>query len=261
MGLAPQPLALVALAFVLSAPPLAAQVSSSKLVRCGSTSDPDIKCATGGRAVRVSLVRDLALRSCSRPQAWGFTADHIWTNKCRGDFMVTYEAAPAPAPVQAAPAPSTPDRRSSRETRRITCGSTSGAQRQCGTDGAAAEVRMVRELSKNRCRKGTTWGHTETLIWAHSGCRAEFEIIYRRSEPEKPTRAAVRVMSCSAGEGERVECQAGGKITAVRLIRERSRGRCRDGSNWGYYGSVVWSSGNCSGDFEVTYRGDATSRE
>lgn len=261
MACSPQPFALVVLALALSASPLAAQVTSSRLIRCGSTSDPDVKCATGGRAVRVSLVRDLALRSCSRPQAWGFTADHIWTNKCLGEFIVTYGPAPAAVPVQPAPAPAAPDPKRRGETRRIVCGTTTGAQRQCSTDGPAAEVRMVRELSKQRCRKGTTWGHTETLIWAHSGCRAEFEVTYRRNEPERPTRPVVRVMSCSAGEGERVECQAGGKITAVRLIRERSRGRCREGSSWGYYGSVLWTSGNCSGDFEVTYRGGGASHE
>lgn len=262
MALSPQPLALVALALAFSAPRLAAQVSSSRLIRCGSTSDTNVKCATGGRAVRVSLVRDLAIRSCARPQAWGFTADHIWTNKCKGEFMVTFGPGPAPPPVQPAPAPvpAAPERAHG-DIRRVTCGATTGAQRQCSTGGPAAEVRLVRELSKERCRKGTTWGHTETLIWAHSGCRAEFEIVYRRTGPERTARPAVRVMTCGAREDERVECQAGGKITAVRLIRERSRGRCKEGSNWGYSGSVVWTSGNCQGEFEVTYRAGARTPE
>ena len=261
MGLAPQPLALVALTLALSAPPLAAQVTSSKLVRCGSTSDSDFKCTAGGRIVRVSLVRDLAVRSCARPQAWGFTADYIWTNKCMGEFMVTYGPAPVPVQIQPAPAPARPDTARRSDTRRITCGTTTGAQRQCETGGPATEVRLVRELSKDRCRKGTTWGHTETLVWAHSGCRAEFEIVYRRTEFDRTARPVVRVMACGAREDERIECQAGGKITSVRLIRQESRGRCKEGSNWGYYGSVVWTSGNCQGEFEVTYRAGVRTQE
>jgi hypothetical protein len=261
MGLVLQPPALVALALALSAPPLAAQATSSRLIQCGSTSATDVKCATGGRVVRVSLVRDLAIRSCSRPQAWGFTADYVWTNKCRGEFMVTYGPAAAPLPVQPAPAPAAPDTTRRGDTRRITCGTTTGAQRQCNTGGPAAEVRLVRELSRGRCRKGTTWGHTETLVWAHSGCRAEFEVVYRRTGPERAVRPVVRVMSCGAGENERVECETGGKVTSVRLLRERGRGRCREGSSWGYYGSVVWTSGNCRGDFEVTSRAGAPTPE
>ena len=66
------------------------------------------------------------------------------------------------------------------KTRRIICGSTTGAPRECKTNGEATGVVLIRDLSgRNLCRQGSNWGYTDSFIWANQGCRAEFEVTYR----------------------------------------------------------------------------------
>ena len=80
---------------------------------------------------------------------------HLGQERLPAEFEVTYGGDATPLP---APAPNT---------RVITCGTLSGTQVTCKTLGYATGVRLVRDLSNNRCRKGSSWGNTDSFIWAN----------------------------------------------------------------------------------------------
>ncbi|MGO4780359.1 DUF3011 domain-containing protein, partial [Lysobacter sp. 2RAB21] len=42
-------------------------------------------------------------------------------------------------------------------------------------------VRMVKQLSKSECVEGRSWGFDAHGVWVEDGCRAEFELDFRRS--------------------------------------------------------------------------------
>ncbi len=142
----------------------------------------------------------------------------------------------------------------------ILCGASSGTQQSCKTNGYATEVRLTRDLSGNRCRQNSNWGHSDSFIWTNGGCRGDFLVTYRGDVP--PPRplpggpGATRVIPCGNRSGTQMECKTGGYATSVRLIRDLSGGQCRQGSNWGNTDSFIWANRGCWGEFEVTYRGE-----
>ena len=135
-------------------------------------------------------------------------------------------------------------------TRVIRCGSASGGQVQCRTDGKAENVRLVRDLNQNRCRQGASWGFTDSFIWTNNGCWADFEVAYRG--PAAPG-GNTRIITCGATSGFQVQCETNGFATAVRLRRDLSGNRCSQPSSWGYTNAFVWVSKGCRAEFEVTY--------
>lgn len=225
--------------------PLAAQVSSPRVVECGTTSFKRVQCNAGVAVTNARLVRDMSANRCSRDGSWGWTETFVWAdNGCHGEFEVNYPTGPGTG-----------------NTRRITCGSLTTIQVECKTEGYATNVRMIREISRNRCRQGSNWGHTDSFIWTNDGCRAEFEVTYGGGATPLPAPVpgtSTRIISCGTPAGQQVTCKTGGYTTGVRLIRDLSGNRCRQGSNWGHTDSFIWVNQGCRGDFEVTYRGGTT---
>ncbi|HUQ15101.1 MAG TPA: DUF3011 domain-containing protein [Gemmatimonadales bacterium] len=205
---------------------------------CGETSGKQVECKTGGEATGVVLMRDLSGRNlCRQGFNWGHTSSFIWANRgCRAEFEVTYQAAPPAG-----------------NTRRITCGSTTGSRVSCNAFGQASNVVLIRDLSgRSLCRQNSTWGFTESDIWANRGCKAEFEVTYRAAPPASNTRR----ITCGSTTGAQRECQTNGEAINVVLIRDLSgRNLCRQGSNWGFTDSFIWANQGCRADFEVTYTG------
>ena len=222
--------------------PAPAPAPTTRLITCGNASGTQVTCRTDGYATGVRLVRDLSARSCRKGSNWGNTDSFIWTNKgCRAQFEVTYGSPPTDPSTEPG-------------IRRITCGTLSSPQVTCKTEGYATSVRLVRELSNNRCRKDFNWGHTDSFIWTNKGCRAEFEVSYR------PASSHVRTVTCGVLTGAQVQCLTRGTALQVRLARELSTNRCRKGTNWGNTDSFIWANGGCKAEFEVTYRGVAPPR-
>ena len=238
---------------------LAGQSPSPRVIQCGATSSFQSKCNTNGYATGVRLVRDLSGNKCRQNSTWGFTDAFVWTQeKCRGEFEITYRnTGPSPIPLPTpmpAPVPGT---------RMISCGTTSGAQVECKTGGYATEVRLVREHSRNRCRRNKNWGHTDSFIWANKGCRADFEVTYAGTAPTPLPRPipgpgpapGTRTISCGNRAGDTMSCDAFGTVASVRVLQDQSGGRCRQGSTWGYDRGSVWVKNGCWADFEVRYTG------
>jgi hypothetical protein len=216
---------------------------NTRRITCGSPAGNQVQCKTGGYATSVRLVRDLSGNRCRQGDNWGHTDSFIWTNRgCRADFEIVYRNTGAPAPG----------------TRRITCGTGTTSQVQCMTGGYATNVRLVRDMSGNRCRQNSNWGYTDSFIWTNAFCRAEFEITYSgspgpgpvRPQPVQPT---TRTITCGNSYGAQMSCNPFGQVASVRVARDLSNGRCRQGATWGFTQQDLWVKGGCYADFLVTY--------
>jgi hypothetical protein len=62
----------------------------------------------------------------------------------------------------------------------ITCESRNERTEACTTLQPGSSVRMIQQISNSPCVEGRTWGANEGSIWVSGGCRAVFDIQYRR---------------------------------------------------------------------------------
>lgn len=128
------------------------QQGGRRLVRCESNDGRTRYCGVDTRG-GVRLVRQLSDRRCVRGQNWGVSERGLWvTNGCRGEFEIGYDY---------------------RYGRRFRCESNDNRTRYCSTD-TRYGVRLVRQLSRNACVEGRSWGVTRNSVWVSRGCRAEF---------------------------------------------------------------------------------------
>ncbi|HEY9506490.1 MAG TPA: DUF3011 domain-containing protein [Gemmatimonadales bacterium] len=239
------PLWMVVLALCLpatvSAQTASAASASSRTIRCGSDSGRRVVCTAGGQVASARLARELSSSRCAAAGGWGWTSDAVWAdNGCRGEFSVSYGAA-----VDSA------------TTRRIECGTLSSRKQQCSAKGPVDSVRLVRRSFFSTCNKGSNWGYGDTLVWAGNGCKGVFEVTYRDTTPARPVPPPVantRTVVCGSYSDTRVTCQTEGPATGVRLVRDYTGKRCREGASWGHTDAFIWTSRGCRGDFEITYR-------
>jgi hypothetical protein len=216
----------------------------TRTIVCGDYSKEPVTCKTEGYATDVRLTHDYTGNRCRKSTNWGHTDAFIWTKQgCRGDFEVTYrDSLPAGG------------------TKRVTCGSASAIQVQCGTGGPASRVRVARNVGSSQCREGDNWKYTSATILAGNGCRAEFEVTYGRSPRDstpgmRPVAPPTRVISCGNKSGSAMSCNAFGTVATVRLQRDLSGGRCGQFGSWGLEDKSIWVTRGCYGDFELSYTG------
>ena len=220
--------------FQIAAAPAGGE-TTTETVTCGATTGLQVTCRTNGYATEVTLVRDLSTGRCREGQTWGHTDSFIWANRgCRGQFQVTLRGEPGTG---------------QRGTAVISCGSTTGRQVVCDTEGEAVDVAMQRDLSGGRCREGQTWGHTDSFIWTNQGCRGEFTVTYRGAE--QPDRNVARRITCGTTDAQRLACRPGGTLRSARVVRELSQGRCRMNQSWGWGGDSLWVGNGCVAEFSL----------
>ncbi len=221
--------------FQIGSPPSSGGESSTEAITCGSTTGQQVTCRTGGYATAVRMTRDLSNGRCRQNQTWGHTDAFIWANRgCRAEFLVTLKG--EPAGEQTGPTV-------------ISCGTTTGRQVVCETEGLATNVTLQQDQSGGRCRQGQSWGYTESFIWASQGCRGEFAVTYRDGATGGD---ATRRVTCGTTDTQRLACRPGGSVRTARLQRELSTSRCRQGSTWGYGGDSLWVANGCVGEFSLT---------
>ncbi len=217
----------------------AGQARTTRRISCGASDELETACKVGGPVVTVRLLRDLSGGRCGDGRNWGRNADFVWTTRgCRGEFEVIYREA---------------DAGPRRTTRTLTCGTFTGTRIECPTGGEVVAVRLARDLGDGECRKGSSWGHTDSLIWASRGCRGEFEVTYRASAGE-PGAEQTKVLTCGATTGRLANCAVGGSVVTVQMMRDLSEGRCHQGSTWGHTEAYIWTTRGCRAQFRVTYR-------
>lgn len=226
--------------FQIGSAPDAGGETTTETLTCGATTGLQVTCRTGGYATAVRMVRDLSGGRCRVDATWGFTDAFIWTSRgCRAQFELTLRGEGTGG--QTGPAV-------------ISCGSTSGRQVVCDTEGEAVSVTLQQDRSGGRCRQGQTWGYTSDFVWTSNGCRGEFAVSYRGGGSD----VAIRSVICGTSDPERLACRPGGSIRSAKMVRDLSAGRCRADSTWGYGGDSLWVGDGCIGRFTLAVGGAAT---
>jgi Protein of unknown function (DUF3011) len=111
-----------------------------------------------GRAVLVKRISDAR---CIEGQSWGQRGDRIWVdNGCRARFEVTRTGGGGGGGGGGA--------------NTLDCNSDGGRYRECAI-GPGYFGRLLRDNSNGRCRKDSTWGTRNGVIWVTNGCRGRFE--------------------------------------------------------------------------------------
>lgn len=179
----------------------------------------------------VRLLRQISRDPCIEGQTWGFDRDGIWVDKgCRAEFEVG-ESSSQPPPTG----------------RLVTVESQNWGhtKRRVGTRGG---VRLYRQLSRDACVEGQTWGFDRDGIWVDKGCRAEFEILERSffTPPANTGRTVLVESKNNQREYRRINTRGG-----VRLLRQLSKAPCNQGVTWGFDRDGIWVDQGCRAEFEI----------
>ncbi|MGE3729429.1 MAG: DUF3011 domain-containing protein [Lysobacterales bacterium] len=166
----------------------------------------------------------------------------------------------------------------------IRCESPGDRYSECRAD-TQAGVRLIRELSRNRCVEGRSFGYNQRGIWVSGGCAAEFQIGradagYPGERPGGPRHPGSRpddggypghgpgrpgYPQPDEGYGHdiiaTVECRSIKKnyercplpVGRDRVILQRriSKAACVQGQSWGFDHRSVWVDRGCRGAFAV----------
>ncbi len=110
----------------------------------------------------VRLIRQRSEAECVFGQTWGYGPRGIWVDRgCRADFRVAGDWNARAADL-------------------LYCPSDDMGRHACAVD-TRDGVFIVRQRSDADCIYGRTWGYDRRSIWVDRGCRADFEVIDRRS--------------------------------------------------------------------------------
>lgn len=141
----------------------------------------------------------------------------------------------------------------------VTCESRESRRVECDMN-TRGEVRLMRQLSKTTCIEGRNWGLNRSSIWVEGGCRGVFasgaDLDDQGYEGASayggaPVDAASpNQVTCESIEGRRVECGMNTR-GVVLVIRQLSRTKCVENTNWGLNRSSIWVSGGCRGVFAL----------
>ncbi|MBS1871633.1 MAG: DUF3011 domain-containing protein [Acidobacteria bacterium] len=134
----------------------------------------------------------------------------------------------------------------------LVCASNNGERVYCDAD-TRNGVTLSRQISGTACVEGRTWGYDNRGVWVDRGCRAEFTVNPRGGGGFRPGASPqTRSVVCASNNGERVYCEADTRGADVRLIRQISGSRCREGETWGSDRRGIWVDRGCRAEFSIT---------
>jgi Protein of unknown function (DUF3011) len=162
----------------------------------------------------------------------------------------------------------------------LRCESTDGRPHNCSFEGAGT-VQLSRQLTRDACIEGQSWGVNGNTIWVDRGCRADFTLaasVDRNRENWNTPRAAesddqqrqyrtfgdsdnrqrqnrMVTVVCESTDGRRQRCPADtlGQVTLGRQLTRDNR--CIEGRTWGYDRDAIWVDGGCRAEFFIADNG------
>jgi hypothetical protein len=177
----------------------------------------------------VHLQRQLSKEACLEGVSWGFDRDGIWVDKgCRAIFEVGESSLGDVSGGRTVKVESKNMQRKYKET------STRGG------------VRLQRQLSREACVEGVSWGFDRDGIWVDEGCRAMF-VVGGTAAVSSPYARKVKVESRDRKREYKKVSTRGG----VRLLRQLSRDACVEGVSWGFDRDGIWVDEGCRAEFQV----------
>jgi hypothetical protein len=184
----------------------------------------------------VRLVRQLSREACVQGQTWGFDRDGIWVDQgCRAEFET-----------------GDPDSAWQQPSGRVVTVESYRGERQHYNTSTRGGVRLRRQLSRDACVEGQTWGFDRDGIWVDKGCRAEFEIGggSGSSGGGGSLFGGPKTMKVESKGMQRTYKQVSTK-GGVRLSRQLSREACVEGQSWGFDRDGIWVDQGCRAEFQV----------
>jgi hypothetical protein len=182
----------------------------------------------------VRLVKQLSREACVEGVSWGFDRDGIWVDKgCRAEF----ETGQAVSPWEPA-------------TGRIVTIESLGMQREYRYVSTRGGVRLRRQLSREACVEGVSWGFDRERIWVDKGCRAEFEVGGAPQATGGSLFGGPKTVKVESKGMQRVYKRTATK-GGVRLHRQLSREACVEGVSWGFDRDGIWVDQGCRAEFQV----------
>jgi hypothetical protein len=189
------------------------------------------ECAFSGNAV-VALSHQLSNSNCIEGKTWGVRNNMIWVREgCRADFIVT---------------PRTD----------INVATSPGMTLQCASDGRRKTcfadthfgVQLTKQLSRNGCVEGKTWGFDNKGVWVDKGCRAEF--VLAGPTYSSVGRTTMQSLVCESKNNTRQRCATDTHF-GVQLARQLSDNNCVFNQTWGYDEKGIWVDKGCRAEFSV----------
>jgi hypothetical protein len=129
-------------------------------------------------------------------------------------------------------------------------------------------VHLVRQLSRTECVEDRTWGFDRRGVWVDKGCVGEFALATAGSGAVGTSRlsgdgidgdssaASGETVTCESRDFRRRYCAAELRGRSVTVLRNISRERCEEGSNFGVDERGLWVDNGCRAEFRIVDRVD-----
>lgn len=224
--------------------PLAAQAqnygSSGREVSCESNDGRYRECRVSFNGP-AQIVRQLSDTRCVEGSNWGSRPGLIWVDQgCRARFVGSRQGWPAWS--------------NSQNQREITCESLDERYRQCNA-GFRGRARITRQLSKNPCTEGRSWGQEQGMVWVSRGCRARFEDSgWNNGNYGANGYDSRDTVTCASSDDRRRDCAWNDSWGRPRLVEQLSDSACIEGRSWGYGRDRIWVDNGCRARFAADNR-------
>jgi hypothetical protein len=181
------------------------------------------------------ITQQMSSTRCVEGRNWGSRPGLIWVDQgCRARFAENTTGWPSWG--------------SGGGQREITCESENERYRQCNT-GFRGQARLVRQLSKDACIEGRSWGQARGMVWVSRGCRARFEDTGWAGGNNNYPGDNSDTVTCASTDDRRRQCPWNERWGRPRLIQQISKSPCIEGRSWGYSYNAIWVDDGCRGRF------------
>ena len=175
---------------------LATSAVRAETVTCESPNGGYKSCPVDTRG-GVTLSRQLSSQGCWENDTWGYDRNRIWVNNgCRAQFDVGGSSSSSGNKNAVAAAvvvgligaailanKNKKDREDDRDDNHwggprntFECESVNNRFTYCNNGRVRGQVEVYRQLSRNACNYGQSWGNDNGRVWVDKGCRAEFMV-------------------------------------------------------------------------------------
>lgn len=228
--------------------PVAAQAqnySSGREVSCESNDGRYRECRVNYNGP-AQIVRQMSDTRCVEGSNWGSRPGLIWVDQgCRARFAPARQGWPSWS--------------NSQNQREVTCESLDERYRQCNTN-FRGRARISRQLSKNTCTEGRSWGQEQGMIWVSRGCRARFVDTGWDERDNRPGNDGYGygndrdTVTCASTDDRRRDCAWNDSWGRPRLVEQLSDRACIEGRTWGYGRDRIWVDNGCRARFAADDR-------
>lgn len=204
-------------------------------VTCTSDSRRYRECRTPFRGP-ARITQQISSTRCVEGSNWGSRPGLIWVDEgCRARFAEDRRGWPTWGGAGGQ--------------REIECASNDDRYRQCNT-GFRGRARLSRQLSRDACIEGRSWGQGPGMVWVSRGCRARFEDAgWSGGNPGQGSSGYS--ITCASSGGDRRTCAWNDRYGRPFLIERLSQASCVEGRSWGYNRGNVWVDDGCRARFGV----------